>query len=198
MQIQFFSAHYTLNDAEHDYLEKKISHLSHLADELNDPSCMARVDVVQNMTHHHGLPFTVQVTISLPHAFIRGEKDAVTLQAACDLAIEQLHHQIERYASKLHRRGTRGEWIPESTLEQLSSAQTEEVVPQALKISKRKRLDDIRPLHEEEAIEQMELLGHDFFVYENLDTKMLTILYARKEGEGYGVIECPFQTLKQW
>jgi putative sigma-54 modulation protein len=54
-------------------------------------------------------------------------------------------------------------------------------------ISRRKRID-IAPMSEEEAIEQMELLGHDFFVFYNTESKSINVLYRRKEGD-YGLID---------
>lgn len=187
MQFQLFSEGIELNDEEKDYIQKKMMHLEKLAEELVDESSMIRVDVRQNKIKHSDKHISIQVTLFVHPVVIRAEDNGTTVEEATDIAEEKLRHQIERYKTKRHRRSQTGEWIPESTLEQLSNAQNDLTYSQP-SIGKRKKLSDIQSIHEDEAIEQLELIGHAFFVFDNKDTGLLSVAYRRDNGT-YGVIE---------
>jgi len=187
MQFQLFSEGIELNDEEKDYIQKKMMHLEKLAEELVDESSMIRVDVRQNKIKHSDKHISLQVTLFVHPVVIRAEDIGTTIEEATDIAEEKLRHQIERYKTKRHRRSQTGEWIPESTLEQLSNAQNDLTYSQP-SIGKRKKLSDIQSIHEDEAIEQLELIGHAFFVFDNKDTGLLSVAYRRDNGT-YGVIE---------
>lgn len=195
MDVQFFIDGVTVRDDERAYVEEKIARLSHFAHELDDASVSCRVDIRSNKIKTSDRCITVHVTLVVPHAVIRAEEDGVTVQEATDLTVEKLERQIARYKGKHHRRTTHGEWIPSSTLEELTEAQ-QEVVSET-RVVKRKRFTDVRLLHEDEAIEQLELIGHDFFVFDNKDSGFLSIAYKRDDGS-YGVIEIDKASVKQW
>ena len=122
----------------------------------------------------------------LPNSVIRSEVHGATVEETVDLSVEKLKKQIERYKTKKHRRNTEGKWIPESTLENATKdALTEEMIEG---IVKRKKYDDVEPMREDEAVEQMELLDHDFYAFVNQDTDLFSVIYRRNNGE-YGLIE---------
>lgn len=191
MQFQLFSEGIELSDDQKEYVRKKMMHLEKFAEELVDESSMVRVDVRSNMIKTSDKHISFQVTLFVHPVVIRAEDRGSTLEEAVDIAEEKLRKQIERYKTKQHRRAHTGEWIPESTLEQLSDAQNDlaHVKPS---IGKRKKFTDIQSIHEDEAIEQLELVGHDFYVFHNKDTGHLSVAYRRKD-DSYGVIE-----LEQW
>ncbi len=186
MNIQIFDRHISLSDAQCDYIKKRVLHLVSLGEEVADESTYVRVDVESNKIKTSNKNITVQVTMFVPHSVIRAEVFSTTVEEGIDVAVEKLKKQLERYKGKKHRRDKTGQWIPTSTLEETVEAhQAEEVEP---KIVKRKMVDKMPIMHEEEAIEQMELLDHSFFAFLNIATKKFSIVYKREEG-GYGLIE---------
>ena len=124
----------------------------------------------------------VEVTIPFNGVILRAEEDNDDMYAAIDLVLEKLERQIRKQKTKLERRkygdSLRYQLIPDYNL----NSDEEE-----FKIVKTKRFP-IKPMNEEEAILQMELLGHNFFVYTNADTNEINVVYKRKDGK-YGLIE---------
>ncbi|MBD3157012.1 hypothetical protein GF369_04270, partial [Candidatus Peregrinibacteria bacterium] len=121
----------------------------------------------------------------VPNAVIRAEVKGSTVEETADLAVDKLRKQIERYKTKKHRRDKGGKWIPESTLETASQSMKGKDMDE---IVKRKKYDDLEPMKEQEAAEQMELLGHDFYAFVNDDTGLFSVVYRRTNGD-YGLIE---------
>lgn len=187
MRINIHSKNIDLNDEQKGYIESKIMKIAHHGGRVDDESSEIRVEVDQVTTRHSQNPIAIEVTMYVPHAVIRAEDEADTVEAAVDLVELKLEKQVERYKSKMHRRDKQGKWIPQSTLEEMvADEEIEEYeVP---KILRRKRLDDLKPMHEEEAIEHMELLGHNFFLFYNEDTERVSVLYKR-DGGSYGILE---------
>ncbi len=196
MQLQLFCEGVNLMDQEREYITKKILHLEKYAHELIEESSSVRVDVRHNKLKHSGKLFLVQVTLFVHPSILRAEESGVTVEEAIDLVEAKLQKQVERYKAKHHRRGQGGEWIPESTLEQLTHAQNEAPLV-VTKIMKRKKLSDLQSMHEDEAIEQLELIGHDFFIFNNKDTGLISVAYRRKD-DTYGVIEVEKFESKKW
>lgn len=196
MQLQLFCEGVNLMEQEREYITKKILHLEKYASDLIDESSSVRVDVRHNKLKHSGKLFLVQVTLFVHPSILRAEESGTTLEESVDLVEEKLKKQVERYKGKHHRRGQGGEWIPESTLEQLTHAQNE--APLAVtQIMKRKKLNDLQSMHEDEAIEQLELIGHDFFIFNSKDTGLISVAYRRKD-DTYGVIEVEKFESKKW
>ena len=186
MQITIFSKDIRLNDSQKQYIEEKINHLEHLGERIADESTQVRVDVEENHDKTSNKNVSLQVTMFVPHAVIRAEIFATTVEEAIDLSSDKLKKQIERYKGKKNRRDQGGKWIPASTLEQISS--TQEGFADLSAISKRKVFEKMNSMHEEEAIEQMELLDHSFYAFINSDTDRFNVVYRRGDGS-YGLLE---------
>jgi len=124
----------------------------------------------------------VEVTIPFNGVILRAEEDNDDMYAAIDVVLEKLEKQIRKQKTKLERRkygdSLRYQLIPDYNLN------TDE---EEFKIVKTKRFP-VKPMNGEEAILQMELLGHSFFVYTNADTNEINVVYKRKDGK-YGLIE---------
>jgi len=186
MQVSIIQKHLNLSESQKDYIQEKIENLKHLSQRLDDESTQVRVDVEHNSMKTTNKNILIQVTMFVPHAVVRAEVMATTPEEGIDLAVEKLKKQIERYKGKQHRRDQSGKWIPSSTLEEISSTQEESAI--VSKISKRKNFADMKPMHEEEAVEQMELLGHDFFAFLNEATGKFSVVYKREDAT-YGLLE---------
>jgi putative sigma-54 modulation protein len=185
MQVQIFNRNIQLNDDQLDYIRKKIFGLNQYGEGVDDESTKVRVDVELNKIKTSNKNVTVQVTMIVPKAVIRAEVYSTTVEEGIDLAEEKLKKQIERYKGKRNRRDKSGKWIPASTLEEISSAQTGAEVA---RIAKRKTFVATEPMHEEEAIEQLELLGHSFYAFINAANNRFNVVYKREDGS-YGLLD---------
>lgn len=181
MQVQIRSKDLNLSEIQKDYIQSKVDKLATFAERIKDESSEIRVEIEQSKSKNLDQKYVCQITMFVPGAVLRAETKEETVEAVIDSAEQKLIAQIERYKSKQNRRNKSGKWIPSSTLEEV----IEEELPQ---IMRRKRYSDNTPMTEEEAIEQMELIGHDFFLFMNAETNRFSVVYKR-EDEHYGLIE---------
>lgn len=125
----------------------------------------------------------IEVTINLPGTIIRAEESSDDMYASIDKAVDVLERQVRKHKTKLQKRYKNSETI-----------RFENVVPLTVeedsdkpKLVKTKKFT-LKPMSSEEAILQMELLRHNFFVYLDGESDELGIIYKRKDGD-YGLIE---------
>lgn len=185
MQVTIFDKHLHLNEDQKNYIESKVDNLKTYSERIDDESTKVRVDVESRNSKISDKGISIQVTMFVPNAVIRAEVTSTTIEEGIDLAVEKLKKQIERYKTKQNRRDSSGKWIPASTLEDISS--TQEGDEETAKVAKRKQFN-LTQMHEEEAVEQLELLGHDFYAFSNIDTGKYSVIYKREDG-AYGVLE---------
>lgn len=181
MQVQIRSKDLNLTDAQKDYVQSKVDKLANYAERIRDESSEIRVEIEQSKSKNLDEKYVCQITMFVPGAVLRAETKESTVEAVADSTEQKLITQIERYKSKQNRRNKSGKWIPSSTLEEV----IEDELPQ---IMRRKRYSNNTPMTEDEAIEQMELIGHDFFLFNNAETERFCVVYKR-EDESYGLIE---------
>lgn len=161
------------SEANKEYAVKK---LSKLKDMLPDYEIVtARVVCKVYKTYHK-----VEVTIPSKNIILRAEVTEADLYAAIDGAIDKLMKQVRRYNDKVKDKlGKPG--IKNATVVE------EEALAEEPKISREKHLD-LEPMTVEEALDQMELLGHDFFVYLDKETRKTNVIYLRADGD-YAILE---------
>ena len=126
---------------------------------------------------------SIEVTVTTSKFTLRAEERHPDLYAATDLVVDKLEGQIRKNKNRL---GKKYRDVPkfEMSFDFEVPEDEEEEVP---KIIKRKEME-MKPMDEEEAIMQMELLGHTFFVFKDIKTEKVNVLYKRLDG-AYGVIE---------
>jgi len=179
MEVELQARHVELTDKVRTYVERKIGRLDRY---LPNPST-TRVDLGRRVTRSNGEVYTAQITTWVNGTVLRAEEMSSDLYAAIDLASQKIHRQVERYRGKrLDRWHERVEPLPVEALPAEPDAQT---IPPT--IVRRKRFV-VYAMTEPEALEQFELLGHDFFIYRNVDTGEINVLYQRENGE-LGLIE---------
>ena len=176
MERQITGKNIELSPAVHRYIERKLGKLNrHL------PNIMEfKVEISEEKTKSPQQRFVAQVTVDSSGTLLRGEERGGDLFTAVDKVTAVMNRQIERYKGKLYEKG-RGSSLARSEFSE------PEAVPPPKKVVKVKRFD-VKPMPVAEAIDQMELLGHDFFLFFNADTMELNLLYRRKDGN-YGLIE---------
>ena len=120
-----------------------------------------------------------QLTVRSKGTLLRAEERSADMFASIDAIVDKMYRQIVRYKGKRYGRGRGPGEIPP-----VEEFEAEEASP---RIVRTKRFQ-VAPMDEEEAVEQMELLGHDFFVFFNVNTNEVNVIYRRKDGN-YGLIE---------
>lgn len=188
MQIDIRGKNIEITDKLKSYSEKKLGRLERYLPYITD----VHLELAQEHHRHEGERSIAQLTIRDKRGTIlRAEdKSQTDMQAAVDVVVDKIHRQISRYKDKRRRRtGDRFEVLePEfAAAESVPSQAEPEDQPEPAEVVRRKRID-LTPMSEEEAIDQLELLGHDFFVFYNANTGGVNVLYHRKGG-GYGVLE---------
>ena len=130
-----------------------------------------------------GLEQIIEVTAQTKRFTLRAEESHEDFYAAVDLVIAKLERQIRKNKDRLNRKYKNVEKLEFNF--DLPTEDPEEEVNES-KIVKRKNIS-MKPMDEEEAILQIELLNHDFFVFKNIDEECVSVLYKRKDGN-YGII----------
>ncbi len=126
-----------------------------------------------------------QITLRGKGILLRTEERAAEILTAFDAAIDKIRKQIDRYKGR-HYRGRAGGQAAAEAVEEPSAADDTDRLPP---IIARRKTFRILPMDELEAIEQMNLLGHEaFFVFYNADTSRINVLYRRRDGS-YGLLE---------
>jgi putative sigma-54 modulation protein len=122
-------------------------------------------------------------------AILRAEERSADMFASVDAVIDKLYRQIKRYRGKQmrHRRAGSEDFV---NLEQVPLPDETDEAEVERTIVRRKQFS-LRPMIAEEAIEQMEMLGHDFFVFFNADAEAINVLYRRQD-ENYGLLQPQF------
>lgn len=182
MQIKIKSQHLNLSDDQRDTIHAKVEKLQNLADRLHDESTEFRVEVRHEKSRKSSDAYTCQLTIFAPNAVIRAEARHETIENSIDDCMDKIKTQIERYKSKMLRTDKKG--LGPKNIEEPKASEEFEIP----KILRRKRFSTNAPMTEEEAIERMELVGHDFFIFNNMDTDRFSVIYKRDDGY-YGIVE---------
>ena len=163
-----------LDESVKNYIETKIGKLDKYFE--NPDEITANILVKES-----GIKETIEVTIPIKKAILRAEDSNKDIYAAIDLVLEKLERQIRKNKTKIKHKTNK-----ESIDVFIDFEITEEEVNNN-KIIKRKEVEN-KPMDEEEAILQMDLLGHDFFIFKNISTDNVAVVYRRKDGD-YGIIE---------
>lgn len=177
MQLIITGKNMEVSDWLDSYVRRKVGRLSRY---LTDPA-EARVELTEESTRNAQQRQVVQLTIFKNGTVMRAEERSADMTAAVDTVVDKLERQIERFKDKKVSKKKRAQ---AEGLAAESAPPPEELGPGIVRV---KRFH-VNPVTEEEAIEQMELLGHSFFVFQNSTTGDLNVVYRREDGS-YGLLE---------
>ena len=163
-----------ITSAIKSYIEEKIGKLDKYFENADDIEASVVVKI-------RGKDQKIEITIPAMNYTLRSEESHSDLYAAIDLTVDKLERQIRKNKTKLNSK-IKKNMIQNFELELEESFEDDEQV-----VLKRKKID-MKPMDEEEAMLQMNMLGHSFFVFKNIDTNSICVLYQRKDGN-YGIIE---------
>ncbi|MFP4975357.1 ribosome hibernation-promoting factor, HPF/YfiA family [Paenibacillus sp. CN-4] len=176
MQFSIRGQQIEVTDALRDYVDKKLSRLEKYFDA--PPATEGNVTLSALRGLH-----TVEVTIPLPGVMLRAEDRSDDMYASIDAVVDKLERQIRKHKTKLNRK-----FRQEGSLKSIfvDNAAPEEA-DEELEVVRNKRFT-LKPMDVEEAILQMNMVGHNFFVFSNIDTSEVSVVYKRNDGK-YGLIE---------
>ncbi len=166
-----------LSETTKAYIEKKVGKLGRYLPTLDE----GKVEISREGTKLPEQRFTVQVTLDSRGVLIRAQEKSKDMRTAINKVVDVLSKRIERYKGKLYDKN-RGI----SFTRQGAAIEAEEIEAPKRVVKSKRFL--VKPMLVDEAINQMELLGHDFFLFIDADTDRLNLLYRRGDGD-YGLIE---------
>ena len=176
MEIIIHGDKIKITDAMKDYINEKLEKL----DKYLENSENVRANVIVKVKNHNQ---TVEITIPLKSFILRSEETKEDFYAAVDKTIDKLERQIRKNKTRLISKKEKHSYDFNFAIIEDEVDEKEE----ENKIVKRKSVE-VKPMNEEEAILQMELLGHQFYMFKDADTDKAAVVYKRNDGN-YGIIE---------
>lgn len=184
--VRIQGKHLTVTDALRAYVTEKLAKLPRYFDQVQDAQVV--LSVARDRTR--GRAQVAEMTVWCDGLVLRAEEASEDMYASIDLAAEKLERQIEKYRSRViekrrsdeSRRRERQASTAEAALH--ASPDDESVRPTVV----RTKRFAMKPMTVEDAIVQMELLGHAFFVFRQAGSERIGVLYRRRDGH-YGLIE---------
>lgn len=189
MELTFRSRHVTVTDSLREYTERKLSRLSRYLPPVGEAVVELKQEGGENARR-----YVVQLTVNCKGTYLRAEERGPRLLPAIDAAADVLSGKARRYKEKVYhsdkhvkaRRAAQAGKAAEpkeAEEEREEDGEAEIILGRVVRV---KRFP-VKPMTEEEAIEQMELLHHDFFLFFDADANTYALLYRRREGD-YGLI----------
>lgn len=163
-----------------DYVEKRVGKVTRYFSDVGDISVLLSVSKERQK---------VEVTVPVQGVLLRGQEVTNNMYTSIDLVIEKLDRQIRKHKTKMQRRFRDGTLLDEafaSTPFTPAVHDEEDEFP----VVKKKKFH-VRPMDVQEAIMQMNLLNHDFFVFRDAETETVSVVYRRSDGK-YGLIESEY------
>lgn len=188
MELKIHTRNVDVTPRLQEHVEKKVSRLDRYLPNIHE----VRVDLAIERRKQGMDQCIAQLTLrNTRGAILRSEeKRQPDIYAALDVALDKMYRQIERYKGKRKPRGASRFYESEQALQSVEPVPgqvAEEEAEEKTSIVRRKAVMLV-PMSEDEAIDQMELLGHNFFIFYNADTAKIGVLYRREDGN-YGVLE---------
>ena len=188
MQLVIKGRNMEVNDRLREYVEKKIGKMQKFLPDVQE----IRVELAEEKSRKTSEREVVQVTMRSNGTLLRAEERNSDIYAAIDAVADKLHGQIDRFKGKRRRKMERAQIAAVEALETEFISEAMEPVAEDEeafegRIVRTKRFSML-PMSEDEAIDQMELLGHDFFVFYNAGSDSINVLYRRSDGN-FGLLQ---------
>lgn len=187
MELTFRSRHVTVTDSLREYTTRKLSRLGRYLPLVDEAVVELEQEGGENARR-----YVVQLTVNCNGTYLRAEERGPRLLSVIDAAADVLSRQVRRYKEKVYHRDKHvkargaalaGKVAEPEAVEEEEDQETEIVLGRVVRV---KRFA-VKPMSEEEAVEQMELLDHDFFLFFDADANTYALLYRRRDGD-YGMI----------
>ena len=176
MRLQVKARNLEVSDAIRTYAEQKLGKLERHVDDLTLVELELAVEKNPSISASH----VAEATVWTKGPVLRAREASHDMRSSIDQLSDKLLRQVKHYRERRSRRASRGDGIPTGGV----PAMAEDAEPQIVKTKQ----FAVKPMSPEEAVLQLELVGHDFFVFQNADSSDVNVVYRRKGG-GYGLIE---------
>ena len=187
MQLTVHGRHLEVTDWIRQYIDKKVNRLERYLPQIQE----MRAELTQSETRAAADRYRAQITVWANGQILRAEESTSDIFASIDAVIDKMANQLQRFKGRRYesRRRASAAASMEAELNALTPAAEDEEPETGLDgaIIRHKQFV-IEPMNEEEALEQMEMLGHDFFVFFNPDVNAVNVIYRRRDGN-YGVLQ---------
>jgi putative sigma-54 modulation protein len=181
MQLNIKGKNVEVTDRLRTYVDRKIGKLDHYLPGIIEGWVELSVEDTKAAQDRQ----VCQVTLRTDRTILRAEERSDDMFTAIDTVLDKMYRQADRYKGKRKNRWRGTAAAEESAIVEAEAAEMLEEEPPSIVRIKR---FPITPMHPEEAIEQMELLGHDFFVFYNAEVGQINVLYRRRGGN-YGLLQ---------
>ena len=173
MDLSVFTRNMEMTPRLSEYVDQKVEKLDRYLPSIDE----ARMDLTVENTRNAAHSQVAQLTVRVRGKILRAEERTEDMFASIDAVLDKMHRQIARYKGKRRDRVyVAAEEVP-----------VNEEVEETGEIVRVKRFD-VLPMSPEEAIEQMELLGHSFYIFLNADEDAINVVYKRGDGN-YGLLQ---------
>jgi len=185
MDYKLITRGFKATDAVEDYVDRKVSKIQKVLQEGDHVHTEAKIER-ENKT------FRAELTVHIRGAIVRTEESTMDMYASVDSAVDAMEKKLEKYKNKrMSRQRSRANSIAED-MEKLQEFEPEEAASgyedeEDIEIEKTKRFF-LKPMNIEEAKLQLEMLGHNFFVFQNDETDEVNLIYKR-QNDSIGLIE---------
>ncbi|WP_209121454.1 ribosome hibernation-promoting factor, HPF/YfiA family [Alkalihalobacillus sp. BA299] len=169
-----------ITPALRNYVEKKVSKVEKYFDSTPLSEVHVKLQVMNNQN-------IIEVTIPMPQLLLRAEEKHEDMYAGIDLVVEKLERQIRKHKTKVNRKFRQDGTLKYMFKNDIEPLTEEDIDSEDIDIVRTKRFT-FKPMDAEEAVLQMDMLGHSFFVFNNAENGETNVVYRRKDGR-YGLIE---------
>lgn len=191
MDIKIYAKDLDLNAETEEYIHKRFSRLERHLKSISD----AKLEISRTAARAQPDRIIAQLTLKTGGATLRGQEAGLNLFAAIDAVTDVMDRQIRRYKGKVYRSSKAKKTarmqdaLVEAQLPALDedAEDEEEFLTDFGKVVRTKRFP-MKPMTVDDAVSEMELLSHDFFLFRNLDSNEYNVVYRRHDGD-YGIIE---------
>ena len=186
IDVDIKSNGFQLNDRVSDYVTKKAGKLDRYINELEEVRVELTYAKSAKLTTDR---WVAQITLLGKKMMLRAEERADDIYPAFDSAIDKIQRRIERFKGKRYRGRGDGVSVGQAALQMTETELAEELLVEEEPVIARRKKFILYPMDEYEAVEQSKLLGHeDFFIFFNMETNSVNVLYTRRDGS-YGLID---------
>jgi putative sigma-54 modulation protein len=171
----------------HDYVNKKAGKLDRYIDKITD----LRIELVHNATRATDDRFTAQLTLWADGQTLRAEESTSDILVSIDAVVDKMSRQIRRFKGRRYhsRRRESAAANAEAALAATMIAEEEaEIEEEEMGNIIRRKEFLLEPMDEQEALSQMEYLGHDFFIYYDVNAQGVNVVYRRRDGQ-FGLLQ---------
>ncbi len=179
MEYNIRGQHIQVTDAMRDYVEKKLSRLEKYFETPITSETIVTMSVTKGK-------HVVEVTIPLSNVLLRAEEKSEDMYASIDLVVDKLERQIRKHKTKISRKFRQGSGIRTLFKDERSPVRLVDEEEEFELVRTKQFI--LKPMDVEEAILQMNMVGHNFFMFANSATSEVNVVYRRNDGK-YGLIE---------